>query len=101
MPGKTFILLAAVGMMSLITNIVLTFRIMNAEKISIESSTIDRKSDAEIGAVWRAAYNQAIEDAETENQKSYEEGYHKATEDMSCPAGGSANLDGVQLPEKK
>lgn len=101
MPGKTFILLAAVGMMSLITNIVLTFRIMNAEKISIESSTIDRKSDAEISAVWRAAYNQAIEDAETENQKSYEEGYHKATEDMSCPAGGSANLDGVQLPEKK
>jgi len=44
---------------------------------------------------------QAIEDAETENQKSYEEGYHKATEDMSCPAGGSANLDGVQPPEKK
>jgi len=39
--------------------------------------------------VFLAGYAKGIEEAEKDTTKAYEDGYHKATEDIQCPATGS------------
>jgi hypothetical protein len=45
-----------------------------------------KPKDNEHSAVWHEGYYKGLAQMEEVRKASYEEGYHKATEDMNCPA---------------
>lgn len=98
---KYFAWFALIGTASLTANVFFIYNDISNKMAVPKSQTNEQQIDLETGSVWRAAYTQAMEDKEAEIQLSYEEGYHKATEDMSCPAGGSANIDAAKPETKK
>lgn len=41
----------------------------------------------EISAIWHSGYYRGMDQVEYVRQTAYEDGYHRACDDMSCPAG--------------
>jgi hypothetical protein len=44
----------------------------------------------EISAIWHSGYYRGMDQVEYVRGVSYDEGYHKACDDMNCPAGGGS-----------
>lgn len=55
-------------------------------------------------SIFRAGYEKGLQEAEKDTIKAFEDGYHKATEDMECPATGallpSVSKDKMLQPKK-
>ena len=45
----------------------------------------------EISSIWHSGYYRGMDQVEFVRVMAYEDGYHRATEDISCPAGNSTN----------
>lgn len=54
----------------------------------------------DISAIWHSGYYRGMDQVEFVRQTSYEEGYHRACDDMSCPAGNSPSLSPKKLMDK-
>lgn len=58
-----------------------------------------KPEDNEIASIWHSGYYRGLNQVEDVRQMAYEDGYHRATEDMSCPAAVNPPKDAnLQLP---
>ena len=55
------------------------------EGMSIAAQNYPPEKNAH-SAIWHAGYERGLEQVNYVRESSYEDGYHKATEDMNCPA---------------
>ena len=91
--------LAIVG---LIVNAFLVYIIVGIaakqEKLQMTISTFRSSlpDDTQAKSIYKAGYDQGLKRMQEEIELSYEQGYHKATEDLQCPATG----DILPLEEK-
>ena len=57
----------------------------------------DRPEDNEISSIWHSGYYRGMDQVEYVRTMAYEDGYHKATDDMNCPINAKTeknNLNG-------
>lgn len=58
-----------------------------------------KPEDNEISSIWHSGYYRGLNQVEDVRAMAYEDGYHRATEDISCPAAVNPPKDAnLQLP---
>lgn len=58
-----------------------------------------KPEENEISSIWHSGYYRGLNQVEDVRQMAYEDGYHRATEDIACPAATSPQKDvNLQLP---
>lgn len=58
-----------------------------------------KPDDNEISSIWHSGYYRGLNQVEDVRAMAYEDGYHRATEDMTCPASVNPPKDAnLQLP---
>ena len=54
----------------------------------------------DISAIWHSGYYRGMDQVEYVRLTSYEDGYHRACEDISCPVGSGTNVNKKLMLDK-